>query len=324
VNQLQPSEKLRNAAVTWLVRLNSRECPEYEHAAFERWLNISEANRRVYNEVEAQWLSMEAFRSRRFRARDEALRYRPPRRAAGRVAELALAASVLAALGLTALSPEGWYGVGTLYQTAKGGHEIVTLADGSTLELNTNSLAKVRINGWRRSVELLRGEAYFKVVHEERRPFLVKAGNGEVRDLGTAFNVYARPDRVEVTVDDGSVQVEAHGSRVLVAGQRLAYGRRGEFLWVEKEKDDDLQATAWREGQIVFRDRPLEEVLREISRYHDTSVRLADTGLGSLHVSGIFRADDLDGTVNTIAMTLNLHVNRLAQNSIVLENDTKR
>ncbi len=323
VKHPESSDKLRDAAVNWLVRLNSKECPESERTAFERWLNADEANRRAYTEVEAHWRWMDAFRLRSFRARDEALSYRPPRRAAGRIAELALAASVLAAIGLTALTPAGWYGVGATYQTARGGHESVILGDGSTLELNTNTIAKVRINRWRRSVELLRGEAYFKVIHDEQRPFVVKAGNGEVRDLGTAFNVYARPERVEVTVDDGSVRVEAHGSRVLVAGQRLAYGRRGEFLALEKEGDED-QPTAWRQGQIVFRDRPLSEVLQEISRYHDTRVRLADEGMGSLHVSGIFRTDDLNSTVDTIAKTLNLHAHRLSQDSIVLENDTKR
>lgn len=322
VKQAEHSETLRNEAVRWLLRLNSKDCADAERRAFERWLQTDEANRRIYAEVEAQWRWMDQFKDRSFRARDEALSYRPPRRSLGRIAELAIAASLLAAVGLTALRPDGWYGVGETYATARGGRETVTLADGSRLELNTNTVAKVHISRWRRSVELLRGEAYFSVVHEERRPFVVKAGSGVIRDLGTAFNVYARPERVDVAVDDGSVQVEARGSRVLVAGQHLAYGRRGEFAL--SDDTDATQLTAWRQGQIVFRDRPLEEVLAEIGRYHDTGVRLADPGQGSLHVSGIFRTDDLESTVNTIAMTLSLRVLHPADGSIVLEPDPKR
>lgn len=317
MNHSDDPDRLRDEAVRWQVRLRSGGCDNPERKAFDHWLRASPRHREAYDYAETQWRWMEGFKFRSFRARDEALRYRPPRRSLRKLASVVAASSLLAALGLTAFTPDGWYGVGATYLTAKGGRETVTLADGSRLELNTNTAAKVHINHWLRSVELVRGEAYFHVAHDEDKPFEVRAGAGLVRDLGTAFEVYVQPHRVLVAVDEGSVQVEARGSRVLVAGQQLAYAHRGDFIL---DTGMDLAAlTAWRQGQIVVRDRSLNELLEEIDRYHDTRIRLSNPAQGRLKVSGTFPTGNLESILNTIVMTLPLRVSRSGEAEIVLE-----
>lgn len=308
---------VRDEAVRWLVRLRSGECAEAEREDFELWLRADEGHRKAYEDVEGHWRWMEAFRTRRFRAREEALRYRPPRRSIRLLAGMGAVALLGASLQFTASGSDGWYGMRTTRVTGRGEHEVVSLADGSTLELNTDTVVKTHINRWRRSVELVRGEAYFSVVHEESRPFEVKAGGGVIHDLGTAFDVRVQPERVLVAVDDGSVRVEARDSRVLVAGQQLAYTRSGEFMHVAETPIHDL--TAWRRGMVVFRDRPLHEVLDELGRYRDIHVRLAESAPGTRHLSGSFRTDDLDGALRQIAATLSLRLRHAGAADVLLE-----
>ena len=88
------------------------------------------------------------------------------------------------------------------YETPVGGQSRITLADGSTVILNTNSLLDISFSDKCRDVHLRRGEAYFDVVHDKARPFTVYADNYVVRDIGTAFDVHlSKAGLVEVGVN---------------------------------------------------------------------------------------------------------------------------
>jgi transmembrane sensor len=265
---------------------------------------------------------MEQFKASNFKTRDEALRIVPgPRLSAPAIGRLGRRGAA-ARLGTTAVSPEGWYGIREIYIAAKGDRRNVTLADGSRLELNTDSQATVHINRWRRTVELARGEAFFTVFHDPDRPFEVRAENGVIRDIGTEFEVYIQPERVLVAVQEGSVRVEAKSRRDPVADQQIAYTRSGNFEPVAGR--DIAGVTAWRRGQLAFRARPLGEVLAEAGRYHDTKIRLTDETLRDLPVSGIFRTANLDAILNTITMTLPVKSVRIGEREILLQAVAKR
>src|SRR5262249_2349747 len=94
-----------------------------------------------------------------------------------------------------------------VFQTAIGEHAAISLPDGSTLELNSGSVAHVDYSDAARVIHLERGEGFFKVAPDKARPFWVVAGSSWVRALGTAFNVYLRPSGVRVTVSEGRVKV---------------------------------------------------------------------------------------------------------------------
>lgn len=324
VNRIGGSDPLRDEAVRWLLRLHSPECTEAERLACDRWLMKSPLNREAFARVEAQWQWMDQIKVHRLSVREEALSYRPARkrRSLRPIIGLAMAASVLLALGWTAFTPNGWIGAEATYLAEKSRRNTVTLADGSRLELNTDTEVKVRINRWRRRVYLMRGEAFFTVVHDASRPFEVRAGGGRVTDLGTAFEVYLQAERVLVAVQEGRVKVEAAGSRELVAGQQISYGRRGDFAAVAAQ--DVAELTAWRQGKLIFHDRPLNEVLAEIGRYHDTTLRVSDPAQSRLRVSGAFATDNLDNILGAIAMTLPVKVDRIGAQEIVLSPKGKR
>ncbi|WNV03773.1 FecR family protein [Candidatus Methylospira mobilis] len=318
MEQPEDTDKLREEAIAWLVRLHAPGCNEAERRACNRWLAESPRHRAAYAQAEAQWRWMEQFKSQRFRAREDALRYRPKNKLTPkRLVIFATAASLLLFCGMIVLRLGGWYDVGTRYIAAKGEREVVVLDDGSRLELNTDSEIKVHLNRWRRSVELVRGEVYFNVTHDGERPFEVQAGGGRTTDIGTAFEVYLQPETVLVAVQEGRVRVEARGSCNLAAGQQITYNRRGEFSMIPAREIADL--TAWRQGRMVFHDRPLSEVLSEIGRYHDISIRISDAKQRNLRVSGAFRTASLDAILNTITSTLPVKVERINEHEVLLK-----
>jgi len=305
-------------AVDWLLRIRSENCPETERHAFNIWLEASASHRQAYETVLAQWEWMEPFKAMNFPARDAALRYRgkSPRR----LFIYSAAATLLLAMGLTAFMPNGWLGIPHTYVAEKGDRQTVTLADGSRIELNTESEVRVHFNHWQRSVEIIKGEAFFTVNHDAERPFEVRAGSGRIRDIGTAFEVYIKPEHVIVAVQEGIVEVQASGKRELTAGQQLAFSNSGEFQALQAQ--DVAGLTAWRQGNLVFRNRRLDDVLAEVGRYHDTRVRLQNESLGKLRVSGTFHTAELGDTLNAIAAILPVNIDHVGTHEIVLKSAT--
>jgi transmembrane sensor len=190
------------------------------------------------------------------------------------------------------------------YETAIGDQKKIALADGSSVILNTNSRLDVDFSGNRRDVHLVRGEAYFDVVHDKTRPFTVYANKYVVRDIGTEFDVHLRKTGlVEVGVTKGSVEVApanggiisdaAKNLAVLAAGQNIVLGRKIERP--ELVSDADMKRKlAWRQGELIYTGQPLGEVLADIGRYSDIKIELADPALENLPVGGAFRADQIE------------------------------
>jgi len=305
-------------AIDWLLRIRSDNCPETERHAFNTWLEESAGHRQAYETVLAQWEWMEPFKAMNFPARDAALRYRA--KSPRRLFIYSAAATLLLAMGLTAFMPNGWLGIPHTYVAEKGEHQTVTLADGSRIELNTESEVRVHFNRWQRSVEIIKGEAFFTVNHDAERPFEVRAGSGRIRDIGTAFEVYIKPEHVIVAVQEGIVEVQASGKRELTAGQQLAFSNSGEFQALQAQ--DVAGLTAWRQGNLVFRDRRLDDVLAEVGRYHDTRIRLQNETLGKLRVSGTFHTAELGDTLNAIAAILPVNIDQVGEHEIVLKSAT--
>jgi transmembrane sensor len=201
-----------------------------------------------------------------------------------------------------------------LMSTAVGQHRRVMLADGSQLTLNTDTLLAVELTAQRRDVYLRRGEADFYVVHDPARPFYVHVGDAVIRDVGTRFEVRLHSDRdIDVLVDEGQVEVRgpvaADWVRALSAGEQLFIA--GPHLKVmsvsPRQVADDL---AWREGALVFDGEPLSQALAEVGRYTRTRIVVAGPKVASLHISGRFRTDDVQGFFRALQAALPVQVSR--------------
>lgn len=145
--------------------------------------------------------------------------------------------------------------------------------DGTVAYLNSESKIHypVKFGLFERRIRL-EGEAYFEVEHNPRRPFVVEFEGGEIRVLGTSFNVkaYRGDDVVAVTLDEGRVVLDGRsgGSFELAPSEQLLYDRRsGEGRIVRG--GDAMRYSIWKDDVILFRDTPLEEVLETLSRWYD-------------------------------------------------------
>jgi transmembrane sensor len=225
----------------------------------------------------------------------------------------AVAVATLAVLFWKSGAPTRTAEDATVYniETRHGEQLTRQLPDSSVLKLDTDTSVSVRFDRTQRVVRLIRGRAEFKVAHEPARKFLVQAGTVGITDVGTEFDVYARPDSTVITVLEGRVAValepkaaSSSGAREdsttlspyapieLVAGQQV---RVDNGSWPPTFTPVDVQrATAWLRRQIAFENEPLGRVAAEFNRYAATPIEIDSPALRTLPVSGVFPADDTE------------------------------
>ena len=163
------------------------------------------------------------------------------------------------------------------YHTMKiprGGEYVLVLSDGTTVYLNAESELRFpkQFRGKNRKVYLT-GEGYFDVQRNEKQPFIVEVKQVEVRVLGTSFGIraYAKEENVLTTLIQGRVNVEADGQQVeLNPGQQADFNRGNDRLTVAEV--DVEQYVGWKDGRLVFDNKPLEFILEELGRWYSFDV----------------------------------------------------
>lgn len=311
--RLKTQTQIDNEAAIWTWRLDSGELSAAERGELETWLRADARHRRTFDELSRTWSLLDRLSER---AQDEkVIPFAPPQRRRTFLRrtywEAAAAAVLMVAIGasLWMMRRPG----AQIVSTAVGQQRHVTLADGSQLTLNTNSLLAVRLTPERRDIYLRRGEAHFDVIHDASRPFFVHAGDTVIRDVGTQFEVRLRSDSdIDVLVNEGQVEVQgpaAAAGQALRAGEQLQIA--GPHLQVAsvspQQVADDL---AWREGALVFQGEPLSQALAEVERYTREHIVLAGPAVGSLHISGRFRTDDVPGFFKALQAALPVRVSQ--------------
>lgn len=194
------------------------------------------------------------------------------------------------------------------------------LADGTVVELNARSEIAVNFSPARRAVTLLRGEAYFAVA-KSRVPFVVLVGGVEARAVGTEFLAGQAENGPHVLVTEGRVAVASAaapgvGAPVLVdAGTRVTAARRSDAPEISRPQslrpDEIARALAWRDKRVEFSGTPLAHVVALFNGHNRVQLALADAGLGSLEVSGIFWTNDPEGFARALAGAFSLHARRV-------------
>ncbi|MFJ4049629.1 FecR family protein [Pseudomonas hunanensis] len=295
MSRLPPiTEAQFQAALQWFNRINGQP-GQAEGAAFKRWLLADPAHRAAYEQAQVLWQKSAAPAARLADEEQDALqRYldamaRPPARGGWRrVAGLALAACLVLAVGVAG----GWhpgYWLRDLQADYSSAGQIrqVTLADQSQVTLDAGSAIAVDFAQGERRVRLLHGAAFFEVTHTGE-PFLVEAAGGEVRVLGTQFEVREQGEGAQVTVRSGRVGVSPEQgtvARELTANQQVTYraGRVGDTLAVDSDN-----RLAWRQGWLNYYQVPLAQVIEDLGRYYPGRILLLDGDLGQRKVSGSF------------------------------------
>ena len=196
------------------------------------------------------------------------------------------------------------------YTTTVAGYERARLDDGSTLELNAASAARVQFTAAERRVELTNGEAHFAVAHDTARPFIVNAGGIAVRAVGTAFNVrYTDAGAIEVTVTEGKVRVgqsgpassSAESAPLVSAGQRMVLPRHAPPPTVEQVDPAALRAAlAWQSRLADFAEAPLADVIARFNTRSLVQLFLADPALADRRIGGTFALDEAEAFVRLL------------------------
>jgi transmembrane sensor len=221
-------------------------------------------------------------------------------------------ASVAVAAMSVALTLGWWMSEGArTYRTGRGEQKTLRLDDGSVLQLNTLSRARVAFTGHARVIDL-QGEGLFTVAHDASRPFLVRTRGATARAIGTRFNVYEQGRVTKISVVEGVVQVSPttsgeSGIRAETGAQPSNDGSlptssraldisAGEEARVAAGAATKAQlpnvavAVAWQNRALVFERAKLADVALEFNRYNESQFRI-DAAVGeSNHLSGTFDA----------------------------------
>jgi len=198
--------------------------------------------------------------------------------------------------------------------TTPGQRAMFRLPDGTKVVLSVASVLRHPREFREGSREVsLEGEAYFEVLHDERRPFVVRAGDLVAKDLGTEFTVRAYPEDAgaRVVVREGKVAIRAAAGatggpeRVVAPGQLGRLGGGGEPV---VEQADTAAYFAWTEGRLVFANTPLGEAVKQIERWRDVEIRLSPTDIGKRQFTTSFGDETTFAILQVIGTGLRLDV----------------
>jgi len=265
----ESAHEVRLHAARWMQRRQLWDWSEEDQAELDRWLAQSPSHHVAYMRVMAVWNRTERLTALRGApATDET---GAPRRGWSLVLRSAAAIALVSALGLGGYR---YFQVQhqTTWTTPVGGHEILTLGDGSKIELNTNTV--LRVSADQRSAWLDRGEAYFQIRHDGAHPFSVTAAGKRVVDIGTKFLVRRDTGELEVALVEGKARIEpakprdkAARSAILTRGDvALATGDSLSIVKVPQARL--LRELSWRQDLLVFDNARLADVAAELNRYN--------------------------------------------------------
>lgn len=316
-------EGLQAEAAAWLVRVQSDAATGEDWLALERWLAGAPGRLAAFEALERLSAELDGHAPELADRLDHpaTVHRLQPRRAAARrprrSAAWAIAASlVIAAVALWRLYPPP--PPTQVFSTALGERRAVVLADGSRIELNSASRLVARVGPRSRRVTLAGGEAVFDVARDPRHPFVISVGDERVRVVGTEFDILRHRGQVTVTVARGVVEVRRAGSGAaatrLVAGQQLSHreGEPGAVVAPAAVQD----VFAWRKGQLVYRDRRLDEIAADLGRYYAVPIR-AEGPAAALTFTGVLELRGQDAVLAQLQSFLPIEVVR-GQGRIIL------
>jgi len=323
------NKQIYEEAGEWFVDFRAGDVDAAARARFGTWMRRSPEHLRAYLEVAAIWNEGAQL--------DAARRYDPAELIASALAEnnlvtlpmsstsdsgsgaapsrapwrrrqvLAIAASLLIAVGAIAIFGWAHYFAPESYATGIGEQRSFTLADGSTIELNARSQLTVRLGRNERRIELQEGQALFHVAHDASRPFVVYGETARVQAVGTQFDVKRRGDGAVITVVEGRVTVGSGEAVMLSAGEQVRVADR---VSTPPVRVDVAAATAWTRGRLIFEETPLSEVVEEFNRHNRRRLVVGNVGIRS--ISGAFSSTDPVSFVNFLRQRPGLIVTETA------------
>jgi transmembrane sensor len=287
-----PAEDTEQEAAKWL-SCSDRGLDAAEELALELWLAADTLNRVAYLRLKATWQRAD---------RLSALQGLAPAIERAPLWKRPAAWGPIAAVLTLVMGGGAWMAMRSapekVYTTGIGKLQAVRLADGTRMELNTDTRLRADVTAARRVVTLDSGEAYFEVVHDENRPFTVYAGNRRITDLGTKFSVFRNGDDVRVTVREGRVKVDvldagAVNAPAVAQAGHMVVAKGAEALVLAQAGNAIENELSWRSGMLVFSQQTLAEAADQFNRYNSRKI-VVEGAARRIRIGGSFRCDNVD------------------------------
>ncbi|WP_320197534.1 FecR family protein [Agrobacterium sp. rho-13.3] len=304
------ADPIVDQALDWAVLLKASGKPSVEtNNAFEAWLNENPNHKSAWEEISGIWASPEVLLASA--GLGNALPRNPPipprsrrgfsMRTRVRVGALAAATAAVVLIGgqpiLNAVSIR-WQAD---YRTDAGQLQEISLPDGSRMLLNTQSAVALDFEGNKRGVRLLKGEAWFDVVHDASRPFHVAATFSDVEVKGTAFAVDVRAGVDTIVLERGAVVTRHEKPDIapvnLQPGQMV---RASSTSLSEVTTFDPDEALGWKDGRIILTGTPLRAALEQIGAYYQGKIITLNPSLANVTISGNYRIDNIEAAIDSV------------------------
>ena len=217
----------------------------------------------------------------------------------------ALAAGIAAAVGLSRWGGEH-------IATERGEIRRLPLADGSVATIDSGSDLRVALDEESRRVTLAKGQAWFQVAKDRRRPFIVDAGLAQARAVGTAFSVSRTDKGVQIAVTEGTVAAWAKNGAgtmtILKAGDYATFDQGALIPLTGNAPQAIERSLAWRVGEIALEGETLADAVARFNRYNSQQLVIADDSIAAEKLIGLFRIDNPAGFARTVAVSLDVSV----------------
>jgi transmembrane sensor len=293
------------AAAEWLERRDRDDWSEADQAALNTWLE-QPANRLAYLRLYSAWNYADRLAALR-RPEGEQIAPAPRKPMWPMFLRIAAAFAFIVIVGAAAarfLTPPP----DRVFTTVVGGRELVSFADGSKIELNTDTVLRTRMTTNKRLVWLDKGEAYFQVKHDPAHPFIVMIGDRRVTDLGTDFFIRRDDARLEVAVVRGSVRFDAQRQTAMLAPGDVVTAMGDAMLRAKKTERELIDKLGWRRGVLVFSNTRLADAAEEFNRYNREKLIVTDPAAARLTIGGTFPANDVSAFTDVAQDVLGLRV----------------
>lgn len=195
--------------------------------------------------------------------------------------------------------------------------KIDTLSDGSIITLNKASSLSYpsKFKGDKRAVAL-KGEAFFNITPDKKKPFIISVDSIEVTVVGTSFNIKAEKESTEIIVETGIVRVATSGQSVeLRAGEKIVFNAGGT---IAKEKVSDKLYNYYRSKEFVCDNTPLWKLVEVIRQAYQTDIVIGREELRNLPMNATFNNESLEQVLKVISLTFDIKVTK-EENRIILE-----
>lgn len=305
---------LRREAASWLARLEGRDGSA--NPAFLRWYEADPRHAEAFERVRGNYEMAGLLRESGIVRSGSALAAAEPTPRPRFAMAAGLAALLLVPVGLLTLktigAPPFARTQALLLATQVGEIRSVTLDDGSTLTVDSNSAVRITIDDEKRLAEIERGRIRFDIKTDER-PFTVSAGSTTIRASDAAIDVELRGDDVRGQVYRGQASLTTLGTAQsaateipIAAGEAFAGTASGGVRKIPASPNGGK----WAAGMLEFDAAPVSEVVTAANRYSKVQLFVAGEGAGQLLVTGAFRAGDIAGLANALGDMFGLAVER--------------